>query len=510
MKRNRKSVSLAFVCALAAFSCIVLFAAPRAAAQTPQELNPASLKKSAPPLDDHQLSSALCSIVYQVDRDPGPRGYHYLFYGNGFFINSDGYLITAAHVLSQLHGGHPYVLLHQSSSKFRIARAALVAIDREHDVAILRVAPNPFAGNYKVSFLPLSLDRPLPGHTILTAALLPSKPREAYTLNATIEMRARGEVLDSEFSQLEKGKGDTELLIFSHEIALGQSGAPVLSTESQEVVGLVEGQWFGRNTLAMLAAERHALGAILPIHYAIALLQQKHIAWSSGPSDPENNENATDPWQASSAPVALSLVPAAYPSQSIFGGEVLLDALVNSSGVLADVKTIHGETPYLEKALVAVRTWTFLPTRSDDHVTGSRIGIVFDFVPRLNNVSVPAKTHNYEAASANSAEHNSPEPNSPDRSAFPVLTVEPEYPPEANTQSSVILYAAITEHGQLDSVKVLRGLEPFTSAAIAALHQWRFAPAKHLGANIASPMIIVFTFAQPLVSSPSRSSKSSQ
>jgi outer membrane biosynthesis protein TonB len=457
--------------------------------------------------DEETLWDAICPIVYPVDQSASDRGYHYLFYGNGFFINSEGYLITAAHVLSQLHGGQPYILLHQSSSEFRIAPAILIAIDREHDVAILRVTPNPFAGNFKVSFLSLSPGRPSTGDNVLSAALLPSKPREAYTLNATVEMRARGEVLDSEFSQLERGKGDTELLIFSHEITLGQSGAPVLSTESRNVVGLVEGQWFGRNTLAMFAAERHALGAILPIHYAIALLQQKHIAWSSGSSDPENNQNAAEPSRASSAPVApvaLSLVPAAYPLQSIFGGEVLLDALVNSAGTLADIKPIHGETPYLEKALVAVRTWTFLPARSDGMI-GSRIGIVFDFVPRLNNVSTPAKTHNFEAASTDSAEHNSPE-----RAAVPVIIVEPEYPSDANTQSSVILYAAIDEHGQLDSVKVLRGLEPFTSAGIAALRKWRFAPANHLGASIASPVIVVFTFAQPLVSSHPRSPQSSQ
>jgi outer membrane biosynthesis protein TonB len=455
--------------------------------------------------DEETLWNAICPIVYPVDQSASDRGYHYLFYGNGFFINSEGYLITAAHVLSQLHGGQPYILLHQSSSEFRIAPATLIAIDREHDVAILRVTPHPFAGNFKVSFLSLSPDRPSTGDSVLSAALLPSKPREAYTLNATIEMRARGDVLDSEFSQLEKGKGDTELLIFSHEVALGQSGAPVLSTESHNVVGLVEGQWFSRNTLAMLAAERHALGAILPIHYAIALLQQKHISWNSGSSDSENNQNLADSSQPTSAPVVLSLVPAAYPSQSIFGGEVLLDALVNSAGILADIKTIHGETPYLEKALVAVRTWTFLPARSDDHVSESRVGIVFDFVPRLNNASTPPKIHNFEPASTDSAEHNSP-----DGSALPVVTVESEYPSEAKTQSSVILYAAIDEHGQLDSVKVLRGLEPFTSAAIAALHQWRFVPAKHLGANVASPVIVVFTFAQPLVSSLPRSSKASQ
>jgi outer membrane biosynthesis protein TonB len=456
-------------------------------------------------VDDATLFDAICPIVYPVDQSASDRGFHYLFYGNGFFVNSEGYLITAAHVLSQLHGGQPYILLHQPSSESHIAPATLIAIDREHDVAILRVMPNPFAENFKVSFLSLSPDRPSTGDNVLSAALLPSKPREAYTLNATIEMRARGEILDSEFSQLEKGKGDTELLIFSHEIALGQSGAPVLSTESQKVVGLVEGQWFGRNTLAMLAAEHHALGAILPVHYAIALLQQKHIAWNSASSDSENNQSAAEPSQGSSAPVALSLVPAAYPSQSIFGGDVLLDALVNSTGILADIKPIYSETPYLEKALVAVRTWTFLPPRHDDHMAGSRIGIVFDFVPRLNNASIPAKTRNFGAASTDSAEHNSP-----DSAPFPVVTVEPEYPSGANTQGSVILYAAIDGHGQLDSVKVLRGLEPFTSAAIAALRQWRFTPAKHSVANIASPVIVVFTFAQPLVSSHPHASKSSQ
>jgi hypothetical protein len=481
---------------LAVLALILFGISVSASAQAPQIAN------------DETLWDAICPIVYPVDQSASDRGYHYLFYGNGFFINSGGYLITAAHVLNQLHGGQPYILLHQSSSEFRIAPATLIAIDREHDVAILRVTPNPFAGNFKVSFLSVSPDRPSTGDSVLSAALLPSKPREAYTLNATIEMRARGEVLEPEFSQLEKGKGDTELLIFSHEIALGQSGAPVLSTESHNVIGLVEGQWFGHNTLAMLAAERHALGAILPIHYAIALLQQKHIAWSSGPSDPKNNQNAAERSQASSdpvAPVALSLVPAAYPSQSIFGGEVLLDALVNSSGILADIKTIHGETPYLEKALVAARTWTFLPSRSDDHAIESRIGIAFDFVPRLSAASTPAKTHNYEATSTNPAEYHSP-----DSAAFPVVTVEPEYPSEANTQSSVILYAAIDEHGQLDSVNVSRGLEPFTSSAIAALHQWRFAPARHFGVNVAAPVIVVFTFAQPLVSSHPQTSKSSQ
>ncbi|HXN72523.1 MAG TPA: energy transducer TonB [Candidatus Acidoferrales bacterium] len=476
--------------ALAALACLL---SPLIALCTPQIAD-----------DDATLWDAICPVVYPVDQSSSDHGVHYLFYGNGFFINADGYLITDAHVLSQLHGGQPYVLLRQSAGSLRIVPAILVAIDREHDVAILRVTPNPFAANYKVSFLPLSYDRPLRSQAVLAAALLPSKPRDAYTLNATIEMRSSGEVLDSEFSQLEKGKGDTELLLFNHEILLGQSGAPVLSTDSQKVIGLVEGQWFGHHTLAVAPAEQHALGAILPIHYAIALLQQKQIVWHTSITDSHHQDNAAQQSQGFSPPVPLSLVPAAYPSQTLFGGEAVLDALVDSSGRLADIKVVRGESPFLEKALVAVRTWTFLPARSEGREVETRVGITFQFpqpyVPPRN-----ATVHNYEDASSDSAAKSSA-----DRGALPIVTVEPDYPYGSEERGGVILSADIGQQGQVDSVKVLRDLEPLTPAAVAALRLWHFAPAKHGGANVSSSAIVVFSFTRPAIAAHAQSSRSSQ
>jgi hypothetical protein len=153
---------------------------------------------------------------------------------------------------------------------------------------------------------------------------------------------------------------------------------------------------------------------------------------------------------------------------------------------------------------VAVRTWTFLPTSQDSHSNEARIGIVFGFVPRLAASKSP-KTHNYENAFSDSRGRNSPE-----HAAFPVATVEPEYPPNANVQSSVILSADITQQGQLDSVKILRGADPFTDSATSALHPWRFEPGEHLGATIPSQVIVVFTFAQPLVAAKTQSPKLSQ
>ena len=83
---------------------------------------------------------------------------------------------------------------------------------------------------------------------------------------------------------LEKGFGDTELVLFNHEVILGQSGAPVLATQSGEVVAFIEGQWL--HPAAGLAAEMqhgqdaHSVGAAVPIRFAIAALREKGIRWA--------------------------------------------------------------------------------------------------------------------------------------------------------------------------------------------------------------------------------------
>ena len=240
-----------------------------------------------PPLplaDDSVLSSALCPIVYPLDQSPSERGYHYTFYGNGFFINKEGYLLTAAHVLSQLSDVQPYIVLRLPMAPPRLVKATLVAIDREHDVAILRATPNPFEGKYQVRFLPLAVEKPARTQAVQAAALRPSRLRDPHTFDAFVEDRPAGEVLQYVFSQLDKGSEDTELLLFSHEILLGDSGAPVVSAESQAVVGFVEGRWLRTNAASMAAATRKSasgVGAAVPIRYAISLLQQQGVAWQA-------------------------------------------------------------------------------------------------------------------------------------------------------------------------------------------------------------------------------------
>jgi outer membrane biosynthesis protein TonB len=451
--------------------------------------------------DEGTLVAALCQIVYQADLSPSARGYRYVFYGNGFFINKQGYVVTDAHVLSQLHGGQPYLLVRTSTGAPAFVQAAVVAIDVDHDVALLLASPNPFEGNYAVSSLPLAPGSPKVGRRVLAAAVRPANPRDAYTLEPTMEERPQGDVLDFEFSQLEKGRADTELFIFNHSVQPGQSGAPVISADAQGVVGLVEGEWVrNSNALTMstkadssrvvATSSNEAVsipGAVIPIHYAIALLQRKNIVWESALR--QSDGGRTGDAAADSLPAPLSLVPAPYPSGALFGGEVLLDALISSSGSVSSIRVVHGAQPFLEKGLAAVRTWTFVPARVAGQALESHVAIAFVFPqpyipPRASTV------HHYDEAFSAAAR---------DRAALPLTTVEPECPSGISVGDSVIVYATVTVDGALASIQSLRDPEPFTHATLAAVDNWRFLPAKRAGANVESVAIVVSTFRQPLV-----------
>jgi S1-C subfamily serine protease len=226
------------------------------------------------------ISGAICPIVYPVDESPAAKGYQYTFYGNAFFISREGYLITAAHVLHSFNdGGQPYILVRRNEAPPKMLKAEVVAVDREHDVAVLRATPNPFQGNYRVAFLSLGAGTPVPGDNIFVAALRPSR-RQPHTFETELQDRSAAQVLDYQSSRLEKGLGETQLLLFSHEVILGQSGAPVLSAGAHDVVGFVEGQWLHPSASLAVKMPQGAtptIGAAVPIRYAIALLREKGI-----------------------------------------------------------------------------------------------------------------------------------------------------------------------------------------------------------------------------------------
>ncbi len=448
----------------------------------------ASLADTKPALsnDDSTLSLAICPIVYPVDQSPSERGYHYIFYGNGFFINKEGYLLTAAHVLSQVSDGQAYILLRLPMAPPRLLQVTLVAMDLDHDVALLRATPNPFDGKYQVRYLPLQVESPATSQAVQAAALRPSRIKDPHTFDAFVEDRPSGGVLGYEFSSPDKGRTDTELFLFSHEVLFGDSGAPVVSTESQAVVGLVKGRWLRPNPASLATPAKQPAGGVaatLPIHYAIALLQQQGVAWSAAPTKaPELRAEAST--NESSTPVPLSLIAAPYPSQALLGGEVVLDAMVDRNGQLADIKVVRGAAPFLDKVLSAVKTWSFLPARENGEAVEARVGIAFQFVPPSLSLHSKPQQGSAEKSAVLSVD-------TLERGAVPMHFEAPQMSAIAGSEASVIFSAQIDAQGHADSVKILRGGESLGASMTSALGQWQFTPAKHIGVNCASTFIAV-------------------
>ena len=209
------------------------------AGQTAQPLGDAATAMS-----DDNLSLAVCPVVYQLDEASSERGYHYVFYGNAFFINREGYLITAAHVLSDFHdGGQPYLLLRLPDAPPRLVKAEVIAVDSVHDVAVLRAATNPFAGRYRVAYLALTVQASPVGTTVVAGALRPSRLKDPHTFDAPREDYSSAEIMQYTSSALGTGQVVTELFLFDHEVIRGQSGAPVVEQNGNGVVGIVEGRW---------------------------------------------------------------------------------------------------------------------------------------------------------------------------------------------------------------------------------------------------------------------------
>lgn len=434
------------------------------------------------------LTAALCQVVYPLDQTP-EEGYRYMFFGNGFFVNDGGYVVTAAHLLSYFrNGGEPYILVGPPEGPRRMLEAPIVAVDWDHDVAVLRATPNPFQSEKRIAYLSLSAETPVRGNGVLTASLRPVDVENARSVTAPLHDFSQGEVLGYQFHR-ESTAPESEVLLFNQDVLPGQSGSPLVSAETQGVVGIVVGRWLRPTVIPSGANGGHvtmAPGAALRIHYAIGLLEQLHITWHMVSESSRLTETPAKPSKGFSAPVPLSVVATPYPPQALYGGEVVLDALIDSSGKLSDVRVVTGDSPFLDTVLSAVHTWSFLPARMDGRAVEARIGIVFQF-PQSFLPQVTSRERKYEEPLADSA----------DRGALPVVTVEPDYPTNSFTEGSVVLSELVDSQGHIISSSILCDVESLTAPTVAALHRWQFVPGKQAGARTDSAVVVVVTFRRP-------------
>ncbi|MEM1204700.1 MAG: TonB family protein [Acidobacteriota bacterium] len=206
-----------------------------------------------------------------------------------------------------------------------------------------------------------------------------------------------------------------------------------------------------------------------------------------------------------------------YPAEARDAGEqgtVIVAGTVDAGGSIKDARVLRGRSPSLDRAaLAAFRTWQFEPA--------TRGGVAEDFEYRVAlhfSLERPRATENTQAASLAAEPATTPPPPPPEdeppatgdgseplpfRGDFepPVRVASPlpRYPSQAwaaGVEGVIALMLTVDREGAVVGVDVLEGL-PYglTQAAVEAVRQWRFEPARRNGEPVAVRHRVTLRFA---------------
>jgi protein TonB len=91
-----------------------------------------------------------------------------------------------------------------------------------------------------------------------------------------------------------------------------------------------------------------------------------------------------------------------------------------------------------------------------------------------------------------------PDPSTDLAGPVPLRKVDPKYPPalvSARVQGDVILYAIIRKDGSVDSIQLVKGVEPrLDQNAMEALARWKFRPAERQGQPVELEAVVTIPF----------------
>ncbi len=194
--------------------------------------------------------------------------------------------------------------------------------------------------------------------------------------------------------------------------------------------------------------------------------------------------------------IARSEVPAPPAPTVVGGGEVLIEAIIDRSGLVTRPVLLRSTPPYAQLVLDAVVRWRFMPATLRDPK-----GIV-------NTVEAPVLI---AAVYRPPAMFNGPTAGEPPRELrvasgdvpYPSALISPGYPPNAvNAVGAVVLFEVmLDEGGQIRQAVPIATDPAFEGAAWDALKQWRFRPALVRGRPAPATAYVLFGFRPPVLSS---------
>jgi len=188
-------------------------------------------------------------------------------------------------------------------------------------------------------------------------------------------------------------------------------------------------------------------------------------------------------------------LPALPPTTVVGGGEVLLEMDVTSAGSVRGVRTLRTTRPYTEALIAATKTWRFAPAEVEVEpppppgqprfkaVDATVLVSAVFLAPALIGPTLGDLPRDVASES--------------DSTPFPFSTTPPLFPPRARDAGLVMIETTIDTGGQPTANKILRSSPAFDEAALAALRQWRFRPARVGGSSTPTLAYVIVGFRQP-------------
>jgi len=197
---------------------------------------------------------------------------------------------------------------------------------------------------------------------------------------------------------------------------------------------------------------------------------------------------------ASSLPAAISISGASEPRPSAGGGGGGIASGAGRAGKL----NLNPKTPY--QPSVNTRRAPADASALDPSLPPEKILSGEVFTMHVNRPNLTSAAGSWILSFAELEEGEDPPYRHKDPLAAPVpmQMSDPKYPPElikGHVQGEVVLYAIIRKDGSVDSIQIVRGLDPqLDRNAIDAFRQWTFQPATRARVPVDSEVVIHVPF----------------
>ena len=185
-------------------------------------------------------------------------------------------------------------------------------------------------------------------------------------------------------------------------------------------------------------------------------------------------------------------VPQLPRLSTVGGGQVVLEVTLDEAGSVTAVKPLKTTPPFAAMLATEAQGWRFSPAieervdpaRPDGRVrvaVSSKVALIGMYRPPvLRGPTLGALPKDAAAPS--------------DDVAYPLNMVMPRFPPTARAGGQVLVEALIGADGSIGETKALQAQPPFESAALSAIAEWTFKPARRGGLPVASYVYVVFGF----------------